>query len=137
MGHDYTAKWSMVKQRLELTEGRIIPAGVCQHWAALALFIPTWLSPVSPGAGSPFSPWQSQQRQSKPRSLSVCSSADVPWASCSRTSVVLLFLLGKLDTLKPQMTATGIAQRQVWSRSEWSNSISQSLAWDQHIYRNV
>lgn len=133
MGNAYTAKWSVVKQRLELTEGRDAAAGVCWRWDATAPFIPTKLSPVSPGAGSPFFPLQSQ---SKPRPLCVLQCRST-LGVLQQKRVASLFLLGKLDTLKPQMTATGIDQGHVLSRSEWSNSISLSLAWDQHIYRNV
>lgn len=120
---------------MELTECRIIPAGVSRPRAGSAPFIPTQLSPVRPGAGCPFFPRQSRQRQSEPRSLRVlqrrCTSGVLQQNQCGVT-----FPFGETGRLKT-LNATGTDQRQVWSRSEWSNSISHFLAWDQYIYRNV
>lgn len=118
LGNAYTANWSMAEQLPELIGNRAVPGGTP--------FIPTSVSPARPDQQLfPFSRAKaSRARQSKPRALSLCSSAEALWASSSKETLCYF-----------SFCETGREQREAWSRSEWPNSISQPLARDQPTYR--
>lgn len=67
-----------------------------------------WLGPFHSHPALTSQPWGSlpifpmvELAETEQAQVSMCSKADVPQVSCSKTNVMLLFLLGKLDTLKP------------------------------------